>query len=117
MQVPRRVSAKSATALRRQQAPGTRQRTTSGWLGHQQEADSFGRAHGERVRQVLGSEGARPGRGSGHQTVDPRFMRSGAVPAAALSFPPPSEPPSAEQMSALAEEYGLEILGPPGIPA
>jgi quercetin dioxygenase-like cupin family protein len=45
------------------------------------------------------------------------FMRSSAEPARALTWPPPpSEPPDEERLSTLAAEYGLEILGPPGIP-
>ena len=31
--------------------------------------------------------------------------------------PPPSEPPDMEALTTLAAEYGLEILGPPGIPS
>jgi quercetin dioxygenase-like cupin family protein len=31
--------------------------------------------------------------------------------------PPPTEPPDVEAMATLAAEYGLEILGPPGIPS
>jgi len=46
------------------------------------------------------------------------FMRAGSVPAERLEIPPaPTEPPDMAAMSALAAEYGLEILGPPGIPA
>ncbi len=45
------------------------------------------------------------------------FMRAGAVPAQRLEIPPaPTEPPDIVAMSALAAEYGIEILGPPGIP-
>jgi len=45
------------------------------------------------------------------------FMRSCAEPAKALTLPPPpSEPPDAERMGAIATEYGIDILGPPGIP-
>jgi quercetin dioxygenase-like cupin family protein len=45
------------------------------------------------------------------------FMRAVAEPAGALEIPPPaSEPPDFEQLAALAAEYGIEILGPPGIP-
>ena len=45
------------------------------------------------------------------------FMRAAAVPAERLEIPPaPTEPPDMAAMSALAAEYGLEILGPPGIP-
>jgi quercetin dioxygenase-like cupin family protein len=46
------------------------------------------------------------------------FMRSCAEPAKALTLPPPPrEPPDAERMGAIAAEYGIEILGPPGIPS
>ena len=31
--------------------------------------------------------------------------------------PPATEPPDVAAMAALAVEYGIEILGPPGIPA
>ncbi|MBS1844360.1 MAG: quercetin 2,3-dioxygenase [Actinobacteria bacterium] len=45
------------------------------------------------------------------------FMRAGARPAERLELPPaPSDPPDIAAMSALAAEYGIEILGPPGIP-
>ena len=30
--------------------------------------------------------------------------------------PPPSEPPDAVRLTAVAAEYGVEIVGPPGIP-
>lgn len=46
------------------------------------------------------------------------FMRSLSQPATELVIPPPaSEPPDVEAMTRLAAEYGIEILGPPGIPA
>ena len=46
------------------------------------------------------------------------FMRALSEPAAALTLPPPSvQPPAPELMMATAAEYGIEILGPPGIPA
>jgi hypothetical protein len=46
------------------------------------------------------------------------FVRALSVPAEALTLAPPSvEPPSPEEMTATAAEYGIEILGPPGIPA
>jgi quercetin dioxygenase-like cupin family protein len=46
------------------------------------------------------------------------FMRALSEPAQALTLPPPSvQPPAAELMMATAAEYGIEILGPPGIPA
>ena len=47
-----------------------------------------------------------------------RFMRSLAEPAQTLTLPPvPTQPPDAPRMLAAAAEYGIEILGPPGIPA
>ncbi len=46
------------------------------------------------------------------------FMRALAEPAAELVIPPPAaEPPDVEAMTRLAAEYGIEILGPPGIPS
>ena len=46
------------------------------------------------------------------------FMRAAAEPAARLEIPPAAtEPPDIARMAALAAEYGIEILGPPGIPA
>ena len=46
------------------------------------------------------------------------FIRAMSEPAQALTLPPASvEPPSPERMTAVAAEYGIEILGPPGIPA
>ena len=46
------------------------------------------------------------------------FMRALAEPARTLTLPPPaSRPPDPERMMALAAEYGIEILGPPGIPS
>jgi quercetin dioxygenase-like cupin family protein len=45
------------------------------------------------------------------------FMRTCAEPAQSLTLPPPaSAPPDPGQLAAIAAEYGLEILGPPGIP-
>jgi quercetin dioxygenase-like cupin family protein len=47
-----------------------------------------------------------------------RFVRAAGEPAQSLTIPPPLEaPPSLDAMIALAAEYGLEILGPPGLPA
>jgi quercetin dioxygenase-like cupin family protein len=47
-----------------------------------------------------------------------RFMREGAQPAERLEIPPAAtEPPDIAGMTAVAAEYGIEILGPPGIPA
>jgi quercetin dioxygenase-like cupin family protein len=46
------------------------------------------------------------------------FMRALSEPAAALTLPPPaSEPPDLARLGAVAAEHGIEILGPPGIPA
>ena len=45
------------------------------------------------------------------------FLRTLAQPAHAVVVPPPAtEPPDVAAMSQLATEYGIEILGPPGIP-
>ena len=45
------------------------------------------------------------------------FMRALAEPARTLEIPPPAgEPPDLERLVALAADYGIEILGPPGIP-
>ena len=45
------------------------------------------------------------------------FVRALAEPAQQLVIPPPAtEPPDMARMIALAAEYGIEILGPPGIP-
>lgn len=47
-----------------------------------------------------------------------RFVRALAQPAQTLTIPPPAtEPPDLDALVALAAEYGIEILGPPGIPA
>ena len=46
------------------------------------------------------------------------FLRTLAEPADAVVIPPPAtEPPDVAAMSRVAAEYGIEILGPPGIPA
>ena len=46
------------------------------------------------------------------------FVRAMSEPAQALTLPPASvRPPDPERMTAVAAEYGIEILGPPGIPA
>ncbi len=46
------------------------------------------------------------------------FMRAAAEPARTLTLPPPpSEPPDPARLAAAAAGYGIEILGPPGIPA
>lgn len=47
-----------------------------------------------------------------------RFLRAMGEPAAALTVPPPAAPPTdLAPLVAAAAEYGIEILGPPGIPA
>ena len=47
-----------------------------------------------------------------------RFMRAASEPAPTLTIPPPpTEPPDLAGLTALAAEYGVEILGPPGIPS
>jgi quercetin dioxygenase-like cupin family protein len=46
------------------------------------------------------------------------FVRALSEPAGSLSIPPaPTEPPDMARMAELAARHGLEILGPPGIPA
>jgi len=46
------------------------------------------------------------------------FFRAAAVPAERLEIPPPpTETPDIAGLTALAAEFGIEILGPPGIPA
>src|SRR5881396_4276189 len=46
-----------------------------------------------------------------------RFMRALSEPAQSLTLPPATTPPpDPERMTAIASEYGIEILGPPGIP-
>lgn len=46
------------------------------------------------------------------------FMRALAEPASEPVIPPPaSEPPDVAALAQVAAEYGIEILGPPGIPA
>lgn len=46
------------------------------------------------------------------------FVRSVAEPAQTLTIPPPVEgPPDLERIVAVAAEYGIDIIGPPGIPA
>ena len=45
------------------------------------------------------------------------FMRALSEPAQSLTLPPATiPPPDPERMMAIATEYGIEILGPPGIP-
>lgn len=47
-----------------------------------------------------------------------QFMREVGEPAARLEIPPPAtEPPDVAALTAAAAEYGIEITGPPGIPA
>jgi quercetin dioxygenase-like cupin family protein len=46
------------------------------------------------------------------------FIRAVGQPARELTIPPaPTEPPDIGRLAATAAEYGVEILGPPGIPA
>ena len=46
------------------------------------------------------------------------FMRTLSEPAQQLEIPPPAtEPPDVEGLATLAAQFGIEILGPPGIPA
>jgi quercetin dioxygenase-like cupin family protein len=45
------------------------------------------------------------------------FMRACGEPAQRLAIPPPpAEPPDLEAMTRLAATYGIDIIGPPGIP-
>jgi quercetin dioxygenase-like cupin family protein len=47
-----------------------------------------------------------------------QFMRACSEPAARLEIPPaPTSPPDIAAIAALAAQHGIEILGPPGIPA
>jgi quercetin dioxygenase-like cupin family protein len=47
-----------------------------------------------------------------------QFVRDIGEPARELVIPPPAtEPPDVAALAAKAAEYGVEILGPPGIPA
>ena len=46
------------------------------------------------------------------------FVHAMSEPAGELALPPASvQPPGPERMTAVAAEYGIEILGPPGIPS
>jgi quercetin dioxygenase-like cupin family protein len=46
------------------------------------------------------------------------FLFELSEPAETLTLPPPTvEPPAPEAMTAVAARYGIEILGPPGIPS
>jgi quercetin dioxygenase-like cupin family protein len=46
------------------------------------------------------------------------MLRALGQPAASLTIPPaPTEPPDMARIVQVCEEHGLEILGPPGIPA
>jgi quercetin dioxygenase-like cupin family protein len=46
-----------------------------------------------------------------------RFIRAAGEPAQSLTIPPPpSDPPDPSRLATAAAEYGIEILGPPGIP-
>lgn len=47
-----------------------------------------------------------------------QFVRSLSVPGQARTLPPTTiQPPAPEQLTAAAARHGIEILGPPGIPA
>ena len=47
-----------------------------------------------------------------------QFLRAVGEPAAQLEIPPPAtEPPDVEALARLAATFGIEIVGPPGIPA
>jgi quercetin dioxygenase-like cupin family protein len=47
-----------------------------------------------------------------------QFMRAAGEPAARLEIPPPAtEPPDVAALTAAAAQFGIEITGPPGIPA
>jgi quercetin dioxygenase-like cupin family protein len=47
-----------------------------------------------------------------------QFMRAAGEPAARLEIPPPAtEPPDVGALPKAAAEFGIEITGPPGIPA
>ena len=46
------------------------------------------------------------------------FIRRLAEPAKTLTIPQATtQPPNAERLAMIAAEYGIEILGPPGIPS
>jgi quercetin dioxygenase-like cupin family protein len=46
------------------------------------------------------------------------FLRTAGEPAPSLGYPPPPDgPPDMEALMALAASYGIDILGPPGIPS
>jgi quercetin dioxygenase-like cupin family protein len=46
------------------------------------------------------------------------FVRAAGSPAESLTLPPDSaDRPSPERLTEIAAEFGIEILGPPGIPA
>ena len=47
-----------------------------------------------------------------------KFVRTLAVPAESLTLPPAAiRPPEPDRLTAVAAEYGIEVIGPPGIPA
>jgi quercetin dioxygenase-like cupin family protein len=47
-----------------------------------------------------------------------RFMRAVGEPAEGLEIPPPAtEPPDVARLTGIAAEYGIDIIGPPGIPS
>ena len=45
------------------------------------------------------------------------FVRAAGRPAQSLEYPPrPDEPPDVEALTQPAASYGIDIVGPPGIP-
>jgi hypothetical protein len=46
------------------------------------------------------------------------MLRTLGEPAASLTIPPaPTEPPDMARITEVLTDYGIELLGPPGIPA
>jgi quercetin dioxygenase-like cupin family protein len=46
-----------------------------------------------------------------------KFMRTVGEPAARLEIPPPAtEPPDVEALTKVAASFGMDVIGPPGIP-
>jgi quercetin dioxygenase-like cupin family protein len=46
------------------------------------------------------------------------FLRAASQPAPSLEYPPPPDsPPDVEALTQLAASYGIDIIGPPGIPS
>jgi hypothetical protein len=63
------------------------------------------------------TDGYRPLRQASRRAGWARAATLSVVFCAKTTGTPPSEPPDAERLGALAAEYGIEILGPPGIPS